>query len=366
LGSGEFAFLRLVQAVYALGVVTTLSTLMMTSRDAVVYDFVTILEWITVILQGVTVWFVLSQYKLARQMVMLTSATGIASRLVAFMDGGVSPFAMLLSCTWHLFLFLYFWRSEWLGLVLVNDFSTLELRPGGEDVRIERSGWPFLRNLVILFVSFSVFGHWLEAGMCQFIRLGLAQGDYGLTNTMMWRDWLYPYPMEGMMAVIVVLSLHPFWRMLLDRLRRAPIAAYLISFVANALTCTVVELLMGLAVNANHQLWDYSEIFGNFMGQVCLQNALAFGVMASLFTWMLYPLLERTAARIPSDVMDVIFVVVAVSGSMLWSLYIIDLPQSHVLLSVREIAATAESQMWELAQRQGEFGKDVLAAYVGR
>ena len=29
-------------------------------------------------------------------------------------------------------------------------------------------------------------------------------------------------------------------------------------------------------------------MFCNFMGQVCLQNAIAFGVVATLMTWVIY------------------------------------------------------------------------------
>lgn len=84
---------------------------------------------------------------------------------------------------------------------------------------------------------------------------------------------------------------------------------------------------MGLIVNANHELWDYSENFGNIMGQVCLQNALAFGMAASIITWFVYPALERWIARMPSDYMNLVFVIVLVFGGIIWSLYIIEAPK---------------------------------------
>ena len=63
------------------------------------------------------------------------------------------------------------------------------------------------------------------------------------------------------------------------------------------------------------------------MGQVCLQNTLAFGVAASIITWFVYPMLERALARVPNDIMNIVFIVVAIFGGILWSLYIINPPE---------------------------------------
>lgn len=69
---------------------------------------------------------------------------------------------------------------------------------------------------------------------------------------------------------------------------------------------------MGLIVNADLQLWDYTENFGNIMGQVCLQNTLAFGVAASIIAWFVYPMMEKWIARVQRDIMNIVFVVVLV------------------------------------------------------
>ena len=83
---------------------------------------------------------------------------------------------------------------------------------------------------------------------------------------------------------------------------------------------------MGLIVNADLQLWDYRDNFCNIMGQVCLQNTTAFGVVAAIITWWVYPLMERWIARVPRDIMNIVFVVVAIFGAIIWSLYIINPP----------------------------------------
>ena len=103
-------------------------------------------------------------------------------------------------------------------------------------------------------------------------------------------------------------------------------ATDVLSFVANALMCSLIEFSMGLLVNADHQLWDYSDHFGNIMGQVCLQNTIAFGVAASIIAWFVYPALERWLARFPRDRMNIAFVAVALFGAIVWSLYLVTPP----------------------------------------
>ena len=325
---GKLGFMRVVQVGYAISIAGTLFALLLTSRDSIVYDSVTILSWITVILHGVGFWFFVNYFKITKPFVIFTSLFSIIANIVTgIMGGNLTVASVILGNAWHIFLIFYFSFSKRVDTVLVNDFSTHRPKQQAQ-LEIKRRGWPFVRNLIIYFVVFSVLGHWMEAGMCQFIRLGWVQGEYDPTNTMLWRDWLYPYPMEGAAVVVIALVLYPLWQYLLRRFKN-PIYAYVISFFANALTCTLIEFTMGLIVNSNYQLWDYRENFGNIMGQVCLQNALAFGVAASVIAWFVYPTLERWLARVPNDTMNIVFVVVAVFGGILWSLYIIDPPASH-------------------------------------
>ena len=325
---GKLGLMRVVQLFYAINIASTLFALLMTSRDTIVYNSVTIFDWVTIILQGVGLWFFLNYFKITKKFVIFTAAFSIVSYLVsAAISQSFTAFGFLTNMAWNLFLILYFSLSSRVDAVLVNDFSSYRPKRQAE-VKVKRRGWPLVRNLIMYFIVFSVLGHWMEAAMCQLIRLGLVQGEYDPTNTMLWRDWLYPYPMEGAAVVIIALVLYPLWQYLLRRFDR-PIWAYVVSFFANALTCTIIEFSMGLIVNANHQLWDYSDMFGNIMGQVCLQNTMAFGVAASLIAWFVYPMMERWLARVPDDTMNIVFVVIAVIGGILWSLYIVDPPQNH-------------------------------------
>lgn len=327
---GKLGFMRFVQVVFAWNIVSTLFALLMTSRDVIVYDSFTIMNWVEIVLEGVAFWFFVNRYKVARPFVMATSAFGIVVTLIVeFISGRFELSVILSSCAWYLFLLLYFTFSKRVKAVLVNDLSTLRPAAADADVQINRKGWPFVRNLIIYFVVFSVLGHWMEAAMCQLIRLGIVRGEYDPTNTMLWRDWLYPFPMEGAAVVLIALVLYPLWRTLMKMWPDKPYLGYIASFCANAFACALIEFFTGIFVNADHQLWDYTDMPFNLLGQVCLQNMAAFGVAASLFCWIVYPLIERWIARIPAETMNIAFIVVAIVGGILWSLYLVDPPENH-------------------------------------
>lgn len=187
--------------------------------------------------------------------------------------------------------------------------------------------WAFWRNLIMYFCVFSVVGHWLEAGYCTFIRLGILPGIYDPASQI-WSDWLYPFPVYGFGAVACVLVLYPL-KSLLQRRLYGTVAPLLASFVANGLVCTGIELAMGLMLNqplpdGSLPLWDYRDMFCNFMGQICLQNSVAFCLVSTLMVWVIYPGLETLFSKTTNDVMNVVFVTVIVGFAVLWFLYYIN------------------------------------------
>ena len=324
----KMGFMRAVQVLFALHIGFYLVWLMLTSRDAMTYDVTSMMDWVMVILEGVAFWMFINRYKVARPVVIGLAAFGlVVPAVVDIVTGQFNVFVSMQNGAFYIFLILYFSLSKRVKATLVNDFS----QGGGdyekEDFVINRRGWPFVRNLIIYFIVFSIVGHWMEMGMCQFIILGVVQGEYDPSNTMLWRDWLYPFPMEGAAVVIIALVLYPFFQWLKKKFTgKKRILAYVFSFLAGALLCTIIEFSMGLIVNDHLQLWDYRDNFCNIMGQVCLQNTMAFGVVAGIITWWVYPLMERWIARVPRDIMNIAFVVIAVFGAIVWSLYLINPP----------------------------------------
>ncbi len=346
----KMGFMRAVQVAFAVHIGMVLVWLILTSRDTMNYNVTTIMDWIMAILEGVAFWMFINRYKIAKPFVIIMAAIGlVVPAVVDVATGRFNPFALSFNGAFYIFLIIYFALSKRVSSTLVNDFSKHKGDFEKDDFVIDRRGWPFYRNLIMYFILFSVIGHWMEMGMCQFIILGLVQGEYDPNNTLLWRDWLYPFPMEGAAVVIIALVLYPFWLWLKKKFPgKKRIFAYLLSFLSGALLCTLIEFGMGLIVNADLQLWDYRENFCNFMGQVCLQNTMAFGVVASIITWWVYPLMERRIARVPRDIMNIVFVVVAIFGAIIWSLYIINPPGVDEQNKHPELAAV-------IAQQQAKY-----------
>ncbi len=65
--------------------------------------------------------------------------------------------------------------------------------------------------------------------------------------------------------------------------------------VAGAGIVTMVELAAGMLVNRSYQVWDYREIPGNFMGQICPRFTLLW-VPVSLAAIFLYGWLRERLA----------------------------------------------------------------------
>ena len=347
----KMGFMRVVQIAFAVHIGIVLVYLMMTSRDHMVYNVSSIMDRIMVILEGVAFWMFINRYKIARPFVIAMAAFGlIVPAAYDIITGQFSLFALLFNGAFYIFLIFYFALSSRVKATLVNDFSQHKGDYEKDDLIIDRHGWPFYRNLIMYFILFSVIGHWMEMGMCQFIILGLVQGEYDPSNTLLWRDVLYPFPMEGAAVVIIALVLYPFYLWLKKHIKPRALV-YIISFLSGALLCTLIEFSMGMIVNADLQLWDYRDNFCNFMGQVCLQNTMAFGVVASVITWWVYPLMERMIARVPRDKMNIVFVIVAIFGAIIWSLYIINPPGVDEQNKHPELAPRIEQEQ-QAAERE--------------
>ena len=209
--------------------------------------------------------------------------------------------------------------------------------------------WPFWRNLIIYFCIFSVVGHWLEALYCTFIRFGILPGIYD-PNSQIWSDWLYPFVVYGVGAVACVLLLFPI-KMALDKKLKSQAMSLAISFTINALVCTLIELAMGLMLNqpdasGAYPLWDYSDMFMNFMGQVCLQNAVAFGLVATLMVVLIYPSLEQAISLVSRSTMSIVFILVTVGFAILFALYCIN-------VLIPDFSVDTEIQMQDQVQSNG-------------
>lgn len=320
--------LRILCVVFMINIVATLAYLIFSSRDLIAYSGANLIDWVNLVFEAVLLWMVWNRYKVARTFALVfTVLNVVVGTILHIVMKDLDIALQLVSVIPDVIIFCYFFFSKKVQEVLVEEVTFEE--PAHEQSMLDmplkdRFTWPFIRNLIIYFCVFSFLGHWMEMSFCLAIKAGLVGGEYDPSNTMLWRDWFYPFPMHGMAVVLIALLLHPLWRWLVKRTNRFVGSA--LSFVLNGIACGTIEFICGLMWNADLQNWDYSTMPFNFMGQVCLQNVMGFAFAASIIAWFVYPWLERTLEKLPSNAMNIAFLVVFVPFTVAQTLYLVDPP----------------------------------------
>lgn len=327
----KLGFMRFLEVYYALHIVFAVVSLVLLHKEDWDLDFDMWLNLMAVVFEGIALWLIWRQKQYGRQIIIGMSAVNIVVGSVHNAITGVfDPLTQVFLCSFDVVIILYFATSRRAKALMVQPFSVESAQAELEEEEgfFRLKTFAFWRNLAIYFCVFSVVGHWMEAAYCTLIKYGLIPGTYD-PNSQIWSDWLYPFMVYGFGFVACVLLLFPLKNWLQENFKgnAAPLA---LSFIANALVCTAIELTMGLMLNTpagpdgKLPLWDYSDIPLNFMGQVCMQNALAFGMVATLMVWVVYPGLEKLIGRLPRDVMNIVFVGVLVGFAVLYFLYYIN------------------------------------------
>lgn len=168
--------------------------------------------------------------------------------------------------------------------------------------------WPRLRRLGLYYMAFSLIGHWGEIAFCMGIKHGIVKGGYDRSNHMLWDQWLFPFPAEGTVAVLMALFLYPAKQVVHKHfdalaqnstlsLRMVLPAAVAVTFLLNQVVCTSIDYLTGMVANRNYELWDYRDMKFNFQGQICLQNSLIYSILATWASWRLFPRMESLLDR---------------------------------------------------------------------
>ena len=152
----KMGFMRAVQVLFAIHIGTVLVWLMLTNRDAMVYNVSTIMDWIMITLEALCFWFFINRYRIARPFVIAMAGIGLlVPAAVDVASGHFNPFMLSFNGMFYIFLILYFSLSKRVKMTLVNDFSKHDGDYEHDDFTVERKGWPFIRNLIMYFIVFS-------------------------------------------------------------------------------------------------------------------------------------------------------------------------------------------------------------------
>jgi uncharacterized membrane protein len=346
----KLGFMRLIQIMFAINVVISITSLAFLIKGEYTLTFEQMLNMLNLIFDGISFWLIWKRMRSARMFIIAFSLFNII--VGTFYNLATGSFDIVDQAAMSLFdiiLLIYFLTSRRAKTVLVNSFSAEADTTNVAEERdfYQLTSWAFWCNILIYFCVFSVVGHWAEAGYCTLIRFGLIPGTYN-PDALIWTDWLYPFLVYGFGAVVCVLLLYPLMNYLREHIR-IPFVPLLISFIVNSIICTLIELVMGLILNqpgadGTMPLWDYSDMFCNFMGQICLQNGLAFGFISTLITWVVYPSLESLFAKIPANSMNVAFIVVLITFGILFVLQCINIPLSDSFGVDGEVVVQVDDQ----------------------
>lgn len=326
----KLGFMRLLQVFFALNIVASVAYLTTLIKGNYELDFNEFLDLFNVIVDSVLFWFLWQRYRSTRVLAIGLSAFNIVVGSGYNLITGAFDFdSQLALCTGDIVVLTYFATSHRARAVLTVPFSREHVEQRLDSAKqtfYNPRTWAFWRSLIIYFCLFSIVGHWMEAAFCLLIKYGIVPGIYD-PNSQIWSDWLYPFPVYGFGTVACALVLYPIKNALQRRIHNGwgPVAA---SFVVNTLVCSAIELTLGLIqnqpVDGVYPLWDYSNMFCNFMGQICLQNSLAFGAVATLMTWIVYPGLEKLMGRLSNNAANVLFIVVIAFFAIVFALYCIN------------------------------------------
>lgn len=173
--------------------------------------------------------------------------------------------------------------------------AVLKFFPKDENGRYQILTLEWWRTLFVVFCVFCWVGHWLEIPYCTFMdQFGIVAEDYSV-----WVEpWFTPYWVYGIGAVAMTLFIEPFREDVASH-RKTRWGTILETFIYTVVLAAILETVIGLIINqpdavtGEYPYWDNSQLPLNILGQGWLVNDLVIGVMAILYLWVFYPVIDR-------------------------------------------------------------------------
>ena len=105
--SNKMGFMRVVQVLFAIHIGTVLVWLMLTNRDAMVYNVSTIMDWIMITLEAICFWFFINRYRMAKPLVIGMAAFALCvPAIVDVALGRFDPFMLSFNGIFYIFLII--------------------------------------------------------------------------------------------------------------------------------------------------------------------------------------------------------------------------------------------------------------------
>ena len=230
-----------------------------------------VLDYLNLIFEAMSFWLIWQRKAAARSLIMAFSLFNIVIGTGYNLgQGGFDPLNQLLSSLFDIVLFLYFLTSRRVKAVLTERSRRGEAR--GACARDQLLSAAHLGVLaqphhVLLRVQ---RGGALDGGRILHAHPLRHPARYLRSELADMVGLALPLPVYGVGAVACVLLLYPV-KNFLEQHIGSRVVPLLISFVVNALVCTLIELAMGLMLNqplpdGSLPLWDYRDMFCNLHG----------------------------------------------------------------------------------------------------
>lgn len=143
-------------------------------------------------------------------------------------------------------------------------------------------------SIILFFFIFSFVG-WLWEVLLYLVRDGIL-----VNRGVMYGPWL---PIYGTGCTIIIL---------LTRFKniRKMLKKPFITFIVISILCSVIEYFTSWYIEKTTGLryWDYTGVFGNINGRICLECSIFFGLGGSLCVYIVAPFLERQIQKLTNKV----------------------------------------------------------------
>ncbi len=171
--------------------------------------------------------------------------------------------------------------------------------------------WGFWRTTIFCFAFCSMLGHWLEMPYCAFMGMfGIVDSDYATLVD----PWYYPYWVYGFGALGMTLALEPFKEHIIARCKTL-LGAFAIVYILTVVLAGTMETVFGLLINqpdpftGEYPFWDNSELPLNILQQGWLVNDLVIGLVAMVYLWLIFPIVDMVLSGLGERRANIVFAV---------------------------------------------------------
>ena len=147
-----------------------------------------------------------------------------------------------------------------------------------------------IKRVAFYFIIFSFLG-WVWEVLLSFIMTG-----HFVNRGTLFGPWTPIYGFGGVGILLLSKKFKKPWQLFL--------AAFIVSGILEYATATILKEVY------NAKWWDYSMLYFDIQGRICLEYLLAFAIIACLIVYLVVPKMDIIYKKINPKIMTIILIVV--------------------------------------------------------